>query len=64
MQTIAACRDQNGGLHLRSAACTHTGGIVQWNVLEKCWDCPCHGCHYSIHGKPINGPAVFPLAVA
>jgi hypothetical protein len=41
MQKVAAYRDENGRLYLRSAACTHANCIVQWNALEKCWDCPC-----------------------
>jgi Rieske Fe-S protein len=64
MQKVAAYRDENGRLYLRSAACTHANCIVQWNALEKCWDCPCHGSHYSVDGEPINGPAVYPLAEA
>lgn len=36
--------------------------IVHWNLLETCWDCPCHGSHFSIDGEPINGPAIYPLA--
>jgi Rieske Fe-S protein len=38
------------------------GCIVHWNSLEECWDCPCHGSQFSPDGKPLNGPAVSPLA--
>jgi Rieske Fe-S protein len=44
--------------------CTHAQCIVHWNALETCWDCPCHGSHFSIDGEPINGPAIYPLAEA
>jgi glycine/D-amino acid oxidase-like deaminating enzyme/nitrite reductase/ring-hydroxylating ferredoxin subunit len=59
---IAACRDRQGQLHLRSASCTHMGCIVRWNSLEQCWDCPCHGSQFAVDGGALNGPAVAPLA--
>jgi Rieske Fe-S protein len=55
-------RDDAGGLHERSAACTHLGCIVHWNPSEKTWDCPCHGSRYDRMGKVINGPANKDLA--
>jgi glycine/D-amino acid oxidase-like deaminating enzyme/nitrite reductase/ring-hydroxylating ferredoxin subunit len=62
LQKIAACRDSAGALHVHSASCTHMGCIVHWNSLEECWDCPCHGSQFSADGRPLNGPAVSPLA--
>ena len=59
---IAACRDQNGKLHLHSASCTHLGCVVHWNSLEQCWDCPCHGSQFAPDGTALNGPAVSPLS--
>jgi glycine/D-amino acid oxidase-like deaminating enzyme/nitrite reductase/ring-hydroxylating ferredoxin subunit len=59
---VAACRDQNGGLHLHSASCTHLGCVVHWNSLEQCWDCPCHGSQFAPDGTALNGPAVTALA--
>jgi glycine/D-amino acid oxidase-like deaminating enzyme/nitrite reductase/ring-hydroxylating ferredoxin subunit len=61
LKKIAAYRDETGKLHLRSAACTHTGCHVHWNSLECCWDCPCHGSHFAIDGTALNGPAIAPL---
>jgi Rieske Fe-S protein len=63
-EKIAAYRDPGGTLHLRSAVCTHANCIVHWNSFETCWDCPCHGSHFSVDGEPINGPAIYPLAEA
>jgi glycine/D-amino acid oxidase-like deaminating enzyme/nitrite reductase/ring-hydroxylating ferredoxin subunit len=62
LKKIAAYRDPNGQLHLRSAACTHLGCVVHWNPFERCWDCPCHGSQFSTDGEALQGPAVFPLA--
>jgi Rieske Fe-S protein len=59
---IAAYREPNGALHQRSAVCTHLGCQVQWNSTETCWDCSCHGSHFSIDGDVLNGPAIAGLA--
>ncbi len=61
---LAVYRDELGLCHARSAACTHLGGVVSWNALEKTWDCPCHGTRYSALGRLLNGPAKHDLAVA
>ena len=36
--------------------------LLQWNTVEKTWDCPCHGSHFDSCGKVINGPAKADLA--
>jgi glycine/D-amino acid oxidase-like deaminating enzyme/nitrite reductase/ring-hydroxylating ferredoxin subunit len=61
---IAVCRDLQGTLHRRSAACTHLGCHVHWNSTEQCWDCPCHGSQFGPDGAVLNGPAIAPLAEA
>ena len=59
---VAAYRDDKGLLHLRDATCTHLKCIVDWNSVEKSWDCPCHGSRFSPRGDEVlNGPAVSPL---
>jgi glycine/D-amino acid oxidase-like deaminating enzyme/nitrite reductase/ring-hydroxylating ferredoxin subunit len=62
MKKLACYRAEDGTLVRRSAACTHTGCLIHWNGFEKCWDCPCHGSHFSPEGEVLNGPAVQPLA--
>jgi Rieske Fe-S protein len=64
MSKIAAYRDPSGALYARSAACTHTGCHLHWNSFETCWDCPCHGSHFSVDGTPLNAPAIGSLAEA
>jgi glycine/D-amino acid oxidase-like deaminating enzyme/nitrite reductase/ring-hydroxylating ferredoxin subunit len=61
---VAVYRDEQGGLHYRSAVCGHLGCIVQWNQAEKTWDCPCHGSRFDKLGTVINGPANDDLPLA
>ncbi len=61
-QAIAAARDDEGRLHVRSAICTHMGCTVRWNQLSRSWDCPCHGSRFGIDGEVLSGPAERPLA--
>ncbi len=64
VKRIAACRDLQGRLHVRSAVCSHLGCHVNWNSTEQCWDCPCHGSQFAPDGAVLNGPAVSPLGDA
>src|SRR5688572_4302645 len=61
---VAVYRDDSGSLHERSAFCTHLGCIVQWNSMEKTWDCPCHGSRFQTDGHVVNGPAIRALSNA
>jgi glycine/D-amino acid oxidase-like deaminating enzyme/nitrite reductase/ring-hydroxylating ferredoxin subunit len=55
-EPLAVFRDDNGQLHTLSPVCTHAGCFVQWNELERTWDCPCHGGRYSATGERLYGP--------
>lgn len=57
VKQCALFRDEKDQLHEMSAVCPHLGCIVQWNTMEKSWDCPCHGSRFSSTGKVLNGPA-------
>jgi glycine/D-amino acid oxidase-like deaminating enzyme/nitrite reductase/ring-hydroxylating ferredoxin subunit len=61
---VAVYRDENGVLHQRSAFCSHLGCVVQWNSIERTWDCPCHGSRFQTDGHVVNGPAIRSLAKA
>src|SRR5205823_4823096 len=50
LKKIAVYRGENGMLHEHSATCPHLGCIVDWNDLEKSWDCPCHGSRFDAYG--------------
>jgi glycine/D-amino acid oxidase-like deaminating enzyme/nitrite reductase/ring-hydroxylating ferredoxin subunit len=58
---VACYRDPEGRVHERSARCTHLYCIVDWNPVEKSWDCPCHGSRFDPYGTVMNGPAVADL---
>ncbi|HUS05176.1 MAG TPA: FAD-dependent oxidoreductase [Bryobacteraceae bacterium] len=63
-QKIAAYCDEAGEVHEFSAVCPHLGCVVDWNLTEKTWDCPCHGSRFDAMGKVINGPANVDLSPA
>jgi nitrite reductase/ring-hydroxylating ferredoxin subunit len=58
---VALYRDEHGTMHECSAVCPHLGCIVEWNGVEKTWDCPCHGSRFDGYGQVINGPAASDL---
>jgi len=57
-EKVAVYRDEKGTAHIVSAVCTHMKCIVNWNPVEKTWDCPCHGSRFSIDGQVLEGPAI------
>jgi Rieske Fe-S protein len=59
---VAVFRDNAGEFHTMSATCTHLGCVVNWNGVEKTWDCPCHGSRFNALGKVVNGPATRDLS--
>jgi glycine/D-amino acid oxidase-like deaminating enzyme/nitrite reductase/ring-hydroxylating ferredoxin subunit len=59
---VAAYREADGTVTLRSAICTHMGCTVGWNTAERTWDCPCHGSRFTPTGAVISGPAEAPLS--
>src|SRR5262249_10932800 len=61
-QRVAAYRDADGTVTLRSAVCTHLGCIVRWNDGGKAGDGPCHGPRFTATGEVMSGPADEPLA--
>ena len=60
-QKVAAFRDESGATSVRSAVCTHMACLVQWNIAERTWECPCHGSRFKPNGDVIAGPAESPL---
>lgn len=58
LRKIAVYRNEKGQVEFLSAKCPHLNGVVQWNSVEKSWDCPCHGSRFDCHGVVIEGPAI------
>jgi glycine/D-amino acid oxidase-like deaminating enzyme/nitrite reductase/ring-hydroxylating ferredoxin subunit len=58
LKKLAVYKDESGQIHKCSATCTHLACIVQWNSIEKTWDCPCHGSRFDPMGKVLMGPAI------
>lgn len=59
---LAVYRGADGTLHRCDATCPHLGCVVQWNSLERSWDCPCHGSRFDPFGTVLCGPATRNLA--
>jgi len=57
----AVYRDEGGKLWFYHAHCMHMGCILNFNAVDKSWDCACHGSRFDVHGNVITGPAVRPL---
>ena len=38
--------------------CSHLGCELNFNNLDKTWDCPCHGSRFTYTGKSINAPSI------
>ena len=64
LKKLAVYRDAAGTVHKCSAVCTHLGCVVEWNHVEKSWDCPCHGSRFDPQGRVLMGPAIEDLGKA
>ncbi len=60
-QGVIVARTVNGEFIAVSAACTHQGTTVQYQVNNNRFFCPNHGSNFSESGAVINGPANRPL---
>jgi glycine/D-amino acid oxidase-like deaminating enzyme/nitrite reductase/ring-hydroxylating ferredoxin subunit len=58
LSKVAVYCDDLGQVKKCSAYCTHMQAVVQWNDIEKTWDCPAHGSRFNPRGKPVMGPAI------
>lgn len=60
--TLEAVSRVNGRVCAVSPLCSHVGAPLNWNDLEKTWDCPAHGSRFTPEGRRLEGPAKKDLA--
>lgn len=60
---VGAYREDGGEVHLVSLKCPHLGCSLEWNDVDKTWDCPCHGSRFSYRGECISNPAERGIAI-
>jgi glycine/D-amino acid oxidase-like deaminating enzyme/nitrite reductase/ring-hydroxylating ferredoxin subunit len=53
---IAIYRENEHQIKQCSGICSHLKGVLQWNPIEKTWDCSAHGSRFDLDGNFINGP--------
>jgi nitrite reductase/ring-hydroxylating ferredoxin subunit len=52
-----ASRLITGSAQRATPRCTHLGGRLRWNAVERTWDCPLHGSRFAPDGCLLEGPA-------
>ncbi|KIZ04708.1 FAD dependent oxidoreductase [Monoraphidium neglectum] len=57
LRKVALYRDEQGTLHRHSALCPHQHVLVQWNPVDKTFDCPGHGSVFDPCGRCVSGPS-------
>ncbi|MDD4000197.1 MAG: Rieske 2Fe-2S domain-containing protein, partial [Bacilli bacterium] len=55
---IGVYKDQDNKLHFVDATCPHLRCGLRFNLLEKTYDCNCHGSRFSYTGKLLDGPSL------
>lgn len=56
-KNVAIYIDENKKEHIVYNLCPHMKCSLIFNVVEKTWDCPCHGSRFDIDGNVIEGPS-------
>ncbi len=58
---VGVYKDEDGKFNFIKPICTHLKCELQFNNIDKTWDCPCHGSRFTVDGEVINNPAVINL---
>ena len=53
--------DKNNKEHIVKNICPHLKCNLIFNMVDKTWDCPCHGSRFDKDGNVIFGPSVFDI---
>ena len=56
--SIGVYTDKDGKEYKVYNKCPHLGCSLNFNEVEKTWDCPCHSSRFDLNGKCIKGPAL------
>lgn len=59
--TYGMYRDEQDELYIVDITCPHMGCILEFNTIDKTWDCPCHGSRFSYQGDIVKGPSTHGL---
>jgi Rieske Fe-S protein len=54
----------DGTEHRVSPVCPHLGGIVNWNDVDRAWECPLHGSRFAPDGTLLEGPSTRDLTAS
>ena len=54
---VGVYHHENGKFYFVSTRCPHMGCQLNWNQVERSWDCPCHGSRFSYDGTRLDPPA-------
>lgn len=54
--------NEEGGIVVLSAVCSHLACTVRWNQQSRHFECPCHGGLFDPHGRVLAGPPTRPLS--
>lgn len=55
-------REAAAKLNVLAVTCSHLGCSVQFAEERTQFSCPCHGSVFSVQGRVLQGPALFPLS--
>lgn len=55
--------DEEGKEHKVLNVCPHLKCFLNFNAVDKTWDCPCHGSRFDVDGKAIKGPSQYDIKI-
>lgn len=55
---VGVYKDNLGKTYQVKPICTHLGCELNFNQVEKTWDCPCHGSRFNYKGESLETPSV------
>ncbi|MEG2351594.1 MAG: FAD-dependent oxidoreductase, partial [Bacilli bacterium] len=55
--------DKDGKEHVVLNICPHLKCFLNFNEVDKTWDCPCHGSRFDIDGNSIKGPSIYNIKI-